>query len=229
MSGEVACGKYTYRPQHKIFLHNPVHDLESLWWVGVWCLMWHYPVPGRPIGKPADNPHIARMKEHGAKLFPSYHSPTSGTRNKEIHSQTKYTSRSLSQYPDEIKAMISRMDLFRLCVSWAHRRTQEELPRNDASYFWTDLSVNDPAQATDSRFLDEHALPIFDMITSKLHTTFPFIRGGQLVQPRDYLLWPLDAMEQYNTWLETQVRPEVKELRRGVVNLNGDGDGYFET
>lgn len=231
MSGEVASGKYTYRPQHNIFLHNPVHDLESLWWVGVWCLMWHYPVPERQeIDDPAKDPHITRMKEHGIKLFPSYHSQKVDTRIKEIHSQKRYTSRSISRYPDEIRAMISRMDLFRQCVSWAHRKTQDELPRNNASYFSKVLSVNDPAQTDDNRVLNKHALSIFDMITCKLETPFKFYdEDGKEVQPHNYLLWPLDAMEKYNVWLSTQERPEAGELRRGIVNLNGDGDGYFET
>ncbi len=207
MSGEVARGKYTYRPLHKVFLHNPVHDLESLWWVGVWCLMWHYPVSGRQLVDPAKKKHTDRMKEHGIKLFPSYHSPGNDRRIDEIHHPTKYSTRSPSQYPNEIKAMLSRMDLFRQCVSWGHKRTQDDLPRNEASYFSDDLSINDPAESVESLVLDKDALPIFDMITCKLETPFTFKKGGQLVQPHDYLLWPLDAMEKYETWLKTQVRP----------------------
>ena len=200
MSGEVTCGKYTYQPQHKVFLHNPVHDLESLWWVGVWCLMWHYPVPERRSVGPDKDPHIKIMKEHGVKLFPSHHSPVNDTRTREIHHMTRYSSRSTddSLYPDEIFAMVSRMDLFRQCISWGHRATQEELPRNDASYFSKVLRINDPAETTSSRILDKHALPMFDMVTCKLETHFPFHRDGKEVEPRDYTLWPLNAMKKHD-------------------------------
>jgi hypothetical protein len=31
-----------YINQDGVLLHNPLHDLESLWWVGVWFLLCHY-------------------------------------------------------------------------------------------------------------------------------------------------------------------------------------------
>ncbi|KJA27032.1 hypothetical protein HYPSUDRAFT_198334 [Hypholoma sublateritium FD-334 SS-4] len=230
MSEEVACGKYTFQPQHKFFLHSPVHDLESLWWVGVWCLMWHYPVSERRPVDPVKKDHMDLMRDHGMKLFPSHHTPANARRINEIHSLTTYTSRSMeaTEYPDEIFAMISRMDLFRQCISWAHKTTQAELPRNDASYFSDVLYINDPAQTTIRRVLNKHALPIFDMVTSKLKTPFHFEdKDGKVVPPHDYLLWPLDAMKKYDIWLVKQKRPKAKEIRRGAINLNGDG--YFET
>ncbi len=110
-----------------------------------------------------------------------------------------------------------------------HKAIQEELPRNDASYFLKVLRINDPAKATSSHVLDKHALPMFDMVTRKLNTHFPFYTDGKKVEPHDYILWPLNAMKKHDDWLKTQVRPKAKQLAHEVVNLKGDGGGYFET
>ena len=41
MAVEVERGTYIYHGS-LFFSHNPLHDLESLWWVGVWLLLCHY-------------------------------------------------------------------------------------------------------------------------------------------------------------------------------------------
>ena len=41
MAVEVESSKYTFHPESD-FSQNPLHDLESLWWVGVWFLLCHY-------------------------------------------------------------------------------------------------------------------------------------------------------------------------------------------
>ena len=60
-------GAYMFHPR-EVFSHNPLHDLESLWWVGVWLLLCHY--------KPYDNPLESELQKHiklvaniGEKLF----------------------------------------------------------------------------------------------------------------------------------------------------------------
>ena len=41
MAVEVEMGAYMFHPR-EILSHNPLHDLESLWWVGIWLLLCHY-------------------------------------------------------------------------------------------------------------------------------------------------------------------------------------------
>ena len=50
-----------------VFSHNPLHDLESLWWVGVWFLLCHY----RPdkVGDITVQKHIKVVKKFGETLF----------------------------------------------------------------------------------------------------------------------------------------------------------------
>ena len=56
--------------QHGVFSHNPLHDLESLWWVGVWTLLCHYR-PSR-LGNATVKRHIKVVKKFGETLF-TYH------------------------------------------------------------------------------------------------------------------------------------------------------------
>ncbi len=226
MSGEVARGRYTDRPEHKNFLHNPIHDLESLWWVGVWCLMWHYPVSEYQHVSPSEKEHIDKMKEHGMKLFPSYHQPLSDRRITEIHSQVKYRRRDVRSYPLSIKVMIARMNDIRQCISWAHQRIQRALPRDDASYFSDVLCVADPSTTVSDMDTENHPrLPIFEMVISKLERVISGIGV-----PND-LLWPLESIDDHKEWLKSRTRLKLREEDNGtgVINFKLDGDGYFDT
>ena len=50
-----------------VFSHNPLHDLESLWWVGVWFLLCHYePSNIRDI---TVQKHFEVVKKYGETLF----------------------------------------------------------------------------------------------------------------------------------------------------------------
>ena len=71
MAGEVIRGRYTHQPEFQNFAHNPIHDLESLWWVGVWCMMWHYPVSDTHEIEPSKKEHITQMTNYGKVLFPT--------------------------------------------------------------------------------------------------------------------------------------------------------------
>ena len=50
-----------------VFSHNPLHDLESLWWVGVWFVLYHYN-PSK-IEDPAVQDHIELVKSVGETVF----------------------------------------------------------------------------------------------------------------------------------------------------------------
>ncbi|KJA27947.1 hypothetical protein HYPSUDRAFT_156193 [Hypholoma sublateritium FD-334 SS-4] len=223
MSGEVARGRYTHQPTFEAFAHNPIHDLESLWWVGVWCTMWHYPVPDDEEVGDSKQEHINLMLTHGNQLFPSYHGVAEQTRIDEIYSPVTYRRRGLGQYDKPMKSFISRLERFRQCIAWAHRKTQKLLPRNDASYFTDVLRVSDPlmVSATDLHNVEDdnpenvgRMRPVFDMIYIILTRTVV----GMGVP--DQLLWPLDSIKQHSDWLKTKKYPEPRIHAHGAVNVH---------
>jgi hypothetical protein len=65
MAVEVEAGAYIN--QAGVLSHNPLHDLESLWWVGVWYLLCHYQ-PGNPRDITVQQ-HIKVVKKYGETLF----------------------------------------------------------------------------------------------------------------------------------------------------------------
>ena len=70
MAVEVEAGAYLnqlHMGRVVVFSHNPLHDLESLWWVGVWFLLCHY----RPnnVGDNSVQHHVKVVKKFGATLF----------------------------------------------------------------------------------------------------------------------------------------------------------------
>ena len=67
MAVEVESGGYTVSPIHRVFSRNPLHDLESLWWVGVWLLLCHYN-PSNLLDSDVQN-HIPVVAKIGEKLF----------------------------------------------------------------------------------------------------------------------------------------------------------------
>ena len=71
MAVEVEAGAYLNQPYlyqvDGVFSHNPLHDLESLWWVGVWFLLCHYQ-PSK-LGDKTVQQHIKVVKEFSETLF----------------------------------------------------------------------------------------------------------------------------------------------------------------
>ena len=65
MAVEVDAGAYMNQPGE--FSHNPLHDLESLWWVGVWFLLCHYQ-PGN-LRNITVQDHMTVVKEYSETLF----------------------------------------------------------------------------------------------------------------------------------------------------------------
>ena len=66
MAVEVEAGAYMNQVDG-VFSHNPLHDLESLWWVGVWFLLCHYDpnrIPDSTVEK-----HVEVVKKYGETLF----------------------------------------------------------------------------------------------------------------------------------------------------------------
>jgi hypothetical protein len=65
MAVEVEAGAYIN--QAGVLSHNPLHDIESLWWVGIWFLLCHYP-PGMVRDTTAQR-HFEVIRTYGETLF----------------------------------------------------------------------------------------------------------------------------------------------------------------
>ena len=65
MAVEVAVSAYMNQVSVD-FSHNPLHDIESLWWVGVWFILCHYP---SEFGDITVQRHIKVVKKFGETLF----------------------------------------------------------------------------------------------------------------------------------------------------------------
>ena len=74
MAVEVEQGAYIYLVS-TVFSQNPLHDLESLWWVGVWFLLCHY--RPRKLREITVQEHIHVVKKYGGTLFNNHIGPLS--------------------------------------------------------------------------------------------------------------------------------------------------------
>jgi hypothetical protein len=56
-----------------VFSHNPLHDPESLWWVGIWFLLCHY----KPSRLEVDTvqEHVQVVKQYSQTLFNNHTDP----------------------------------------------------------------------------------------------------------------------------------------------------------
>jgi len=76
MSSEVAHGSYLFGPHrayvHKPpFLHNPLHDLESLWWILVWFLFLKVARQPKEEGFIPSNTQVNFQSMSAQEFFPS--------------------------------------------------------------------------------------------------------------------------------------------------------------
>jgi hypothetical protein len=67
MAVEMELGAYIYHPYCEVFSHNPLHDLESLWWVGIWFLLYHYKLSRLEVD--AVQKHVKVVKKFDQTLF----------------------------------------------------------------------------------------------------------------------------------------------------------------
>ena len=78
MSFEVL-NKYCYNNLGFVVVPNPLHDMESIWWIGVWALFCHYS-PNAALLDSAVVDHIDRVREIGETIFPDVPNPLSDMR-----------------------------------------------------------------------------------------------------------------------------------------------------
>ncbi len=186
-------------------------------------MMWHYPVSDSLELEPSQKEHIVQMTNYGKELFPTYHDLTDDTRIQEVDSDTIYRKRGMSGYPLPIAAMLVRLDDFRQCIAWAHRKTQMQLPRA-ASYFTDVLLVADPGDTlTDDENLEPFRtrLPVYEMITAKLREP---VEGHDIP---NMLLWPLESIDGHSDWLKTKAHPEPRTHAHGILNMDAQ-ESYFD-
>ena len=135
MAVEVELGAYLTQPYMKFFSHNPLHDLESLWWVGVWFLLCHYP--------PSDlrditvQDHIKVVKNFGWTLFNNGIDPISRRRTV-LGSYLLAKIQPLS-FPKAVQHLIVLLHLFREQLVAHYELYKPTMTSQDLSFFNPDI------------------------------------------------------------------------------------------
>jgi Fungal protein kinase len=128
MAVEVEAGAYIN--QAGVFSHNPLHDLESLWWVGLWFILCHYrPSNSSPGTVPK---HIKVVKKFSETLFNNRSDPLS--RRHALTGSTLLANTKPHSFPDGVKYLIIILEMFReLLVAYYKRYKPKE--SQDRSFF----------------------------------------------------------------------------------------------
>ena len=111
MAVEAEAGAYLNKPYlyqlGVFFSHNPLHDLESLWWVGLWFLLCHYKPP-----KTGTVPkHIKVVKKFSESLFNNLSDALS--RRHTLTGSTLFANTKPSSFPDGVKYFIVILEMYR--------------------------------------------------------------------------------------------------------------------
>src|SRR5271168_5238859 len=109
MAVEVERSEYTYHPDFD-FCHNPLHDLESLWWIGVWFAFWHYK-PSSLLDATVQQ-HMKVVKQIGQTLFNNGANTTS--RRRALLHSTLVTDSAPKNFPDAVQYLVAVLQKFRL-------------------------------------------------------------------------------------------------------------------
>ncbi|KAF8966229.1 hypothetical protein BDZ97DRAFT_2074195 [Flammula alnicola] len=135
MAVEVEKDAYHYNSAVQFF-HNPLHDLESLWWVGVWFMFWHYS-PNAALLTPVIQTHLDAVEQIGLTLFPN-HFTTEKHRLEEVMVKKKFISHPWTHFVKGIQIFYARLERFRVELSKHYTQSEKSFPIN-RSYFTTDL------------------------------------------------------------------------------------------
>ena len=130
MAVEAELGVCISQPSRLFFSNNPLHDLESLWWVGVWYLLCHYQTS--KLRDIAVQQHIeVVVKRFGETLF-TYQDPHS-RRNALIHPALLPNIKPLS-FRKAVQHFILLLELFRNELV-KHYEIYKPLASQDRSFF----------------------------------------------------------------------------------------------
>ena len=107
MAVEVEAGAYINMANQ--FSHNPLHDLESLWWVGVWFLLCHY--KPKDLGECTVQDHIKIVKTFSETLFNNRIDPL--CRHDALVGSTLLTNTNPSSFPEALQHLLVMLNKFR--------------------------------------------------------------------------------------------------------------------
>ena len=158
-----------------VFSHNPLHDLESLWWVGVWFLLCHY-CPNK-VGEKIVQLHIYVIKNFGATLF-DHRDPLS--RRRALIGSAILEQIRPQLFPSAIQYFIYKLNVFRdHLFTYYKSYIPKESQLEDLSFFVLDVH---------RKFED-----VFEGAVERLRISNDRTE-----------LWPLDDIEERITRLSTK-------------------------
>ena len=104
------------------FLHNPLHDIESLWWVGVWFLLCHYQFSN--LGDVTVQQHIRVVKEFGETLFNNHGDLLS--RHRALIGSSIFAKTKPHYFPQAVKYLIVMLNDFREQLQFSTKVTNQK-------------------------------------------------------------------------------------------------------
>jgi hypothetical protein len=135
MAVEVEIGAYIYNHGGSMFFsHNPLHDLESLWWVGIWILLCHYQPSN--LGDITVQQHIKFVKVYGETLFNNH--IDSRSRRRALTGQALLTDIQPRFFPEAVQYLILLLDVFRDELT-KYYGIYKPMASQDRSFFNSDL------------------------------------------------------------------------------------------
>ena len=135
MAAEVEYGAYIFQPL-EVFSHNPLHDLESLWWVGVWLLVCHYHTRKLRDSDTTVHYHIEVVKRFGETLFSRFNVLIS--RRRALTSLALLANIEPRSFPFALQHLILLLDNFRDQLVTFYK-LYKPMASQDQSFFNPDL------------------------------------------------------------------------------------------
>lgn len=110
MAVEVETGLYMNKLTTGVFSHNPLHDIESVWWVGLWFLLCHYE-PSKLETK-AVQKHVKVVKKFSETLFNNH--MNSSSRRQALTGSTLIASTKPQFFAESVMYLIVILNAFRV-------------------------------------------------------------------------------------------------------------------
>ena len=137
MAVEVEAGAYIN--QAGVLSHNPLHDLESLWWVGVWFLLCHYePSNIRDI---TVQKHFEVVKKYGETLFNNRRGDNPLSRRHALTDTALLANIKPRSFPIGVQHFILLLDLFRDQLVVQYGKYKPTTTSQDLSFFYPEVHL----------------------------------------------------------------------------------------
>ncbi|KAF8811241.1 hypothetical protein BYT27DRAFT_7336283 [Phlegmacium glaucopus] len=133
MAVEVETSAYMYHPDCR-FSHNPLHDIESLWWVGLWFLLCHYTAGN--LRDVTVQKHIEFVKMLGQTIF-NTGADHRRRRDALIHSTLLTHSNPLC-FQQSVQCLVDVLDDFRAQLITYYKDYNPQQPQ-DRTFFTPDV------------------------------------------------------------------------------------------